>query len=53
MMSEIEANIANLKDLLEKMRVSYMSVGEYHRLHDALIEEVVETIELFYKLVTQ
>jgi len=52
MMKEIEANIAILKDRVEKMRNS-QDVAECLYMQGAMLERLVKTLELFYKLVTQ
>ncbi|GAG66548.1 unnamed protein product [marine sediment metagenome] len=52
MMKEIEDNIAILKDMAEQARDS-QTLPEYLRIQNAMLKGMLETLELFYKLMTQ
>lgn len=51
-MKEIEDNIAILKDMAEQAKDT-LTLTEYLRIRGAILEGMLETLELFYKLVTQ
>lgn len=52
MMKEIEDNIVSLKDMTEKIKDS-QRLTDYVGMQNDMLEKIIETIELFYKLVTQ
>ncbi|MBA7544061.1 hypothetical protein ES705_36407 [subsurface metagenome] len=52
MMKVIEANIIILKNRIEEMKGS-QNVAECLHIQGVILEGMLETLELFYKLVTQ